>query len=77
MGYHMPDDLKTLLARNDIGLYGTQTDPNEIDNLADPANPNFDQDLIQTMNDKLNALIQAEIGADEGTLPMPRLGLLS
>ncbi|MCB9099752.1 MAG: sulfatase-like hydrolase/transferase [Anaerolineales bacterium] len=77
LDYHIPADLESLLARNDIELYDTQIDPDEIVNLADPAGPNFDPALIRTMNDKLNTLIQAEIGADEGTLPIPRLGLLS
>ncbi|MCB0214350.1 MAG: sulfatase-like hydrolase/transferase [Anaerolineae bacterium] len=77
LNYHTPNDVESLLARNDIELYDTQTDPDEIVNLADPAHPNFDPTLIQTLNAKLNTLIRAEIGADEGTLPIPRLGLLS
>lgn len=77
MDYHIPENLTTLLARNDIELYDTETDPNEVNNLADPANPAYDEELIQAMNNKLNTLIRAEIGNDTGSLPLPMLNLLS
>jgi hypothetical protein len=35
-----------------------------MDNLADPANPKYSEGRLSTMNDKLNALIDAEIGED-------------
>jgi hypothetical protein len=35
-----------------------------MDNLADPVHPNYSEELLSTMNDKLNALIDEEIGED-------------
>ena len=40
-------------------------DPEEMNNLANPNRDDFDQELLATMNAKLNALIEAEIGEDE------------
>ena len=42
-----------------------------MDNLADPHNPKFDRELLRRVNDKLNALIDAEIGQDEFPLSLP------
>ena len=76
--YHLPQDLETLLALNELELYDTEADPDELDNLAHPDNPAYDPQLIETMNRKLNNLIVAEIGPDEGkNLPIPRLELYS
>ena len=41
-----------------------ENDPIEVNNLA--ADPDANQDLILAMNEKLNALIATEIGADNG-----------
>jgi arylsulfatase len=70
--YHTPEDLETLQANNDLELYDLESDPEEINNLAHPDNPDYDEDLILKMNDKLNALIRAEIGEDEPFLRLPR-----
>jgi hypothetical protein len=37
-----------------------------MDNLADPENPSYDEELLARMNKKLNALIVDEIGDDRG-----------
>jgi len=63
--YHMPQSVDELLANNDVALYDLQNDPEEMNNLANRNNDNFDQKLLATMNAKLNALIEAEIGEDE------------
>ena len=60
-----------LLANNDVALYNLQKDPEEMDNLADPENPNYDEELLATMNAKLNALIEAEIGEDKALFALP------
>ena len=52
------------MADNDVALYDLLRDPEEMDNLADPANPHFSEELLSTMNHKLNALIDEEIGED-------------
>jgi hypothetical protein len=42
-----------------------------MDNLANPNNPKYDETLRLTMNAKLNALIEAEIGEDEAIFKLP------
>jgi hypothetical protein len=39
-----------------------------MDNLANPTNPRYSEELLSTMNQKLNALIEAEIGEDKTLL---------
>lgn len=60
--HHVPKSLEQLLANNDIELFDLETDPDEMRNLAD------DQDLLVAMNDKLNALIESEVGEDAGQM---------
>ena len=62
--HHTPKDWKTLLTHNELELYDTQTDPNEITNLAFKPEPH--KELILALNEKLNALIADEIGIDDG-----------
>ena len=63
-GFNTPTTLAELRAKNDLELYDLRNDPDEVVNLA----YNFDanRDLIAAMNAKLNALIAAEIGVDDG-----------
>ena len=63
--YNLPGLVEELLANNDVALYDLLNDPEEMDNLADPDSPNYDEALLATMNTKLNALITAEIGEDK------------
>jgi hypothetical protein len=46
-------------------------DHGEMNNLANPDNPNYDEELLSGMNTKLNSLIQVEIGEDK--LPFERI----
>lgn len=62
--HHTPQDLETLVKHNDLELYGTVTDPAEMLNLAQDLTRHAD--LITQQNVKLNALIQSEIGDDDG-----------
>jgi arylsulfatase A-like enzyme len=63
-GYNTPRTIDELRAKNDLELYDLRDDPDEVVNLA----WDFDRhrDLIATMNQKLNTLIAAEIGVDDG-----------
>lgn len=69
--YNLPTDVQQLLADNDVALYDLESDPDEMDNLADPAHPRYDESLLTIMNQKLNALIAEEIGEDEAMFTPP------
>jgi arylsulfatase len=64
--YNLPQSVEELQANNDVALYDLQNDPEEMDNLADPEYPGFNEELLVSINDKLNALIVNEIGDDRG-----------
>jgi len=59
-----PGNLAELYKANDVELFDLQTDPTEIENLA--AEREKHSALIATMSGKLEALIKAEIGDDNG-----------
>lgn len=59
-----PKTLDELRRWNDLELFDLQADPLEQVNFA--AGSQVDQDLLLSMNHKLNAAIAAEIGADDG-----------
>jgi len=63
--YNLPASVEQLLADNDVALYDLSLDPEEMDNLANPANPKYNEELLSAMNHKLNALIDEEIGEDK------------
>jgi len=63
--YNLPASVQQLLADNDVALYDLQSDPEEMDNLANLAHPKYDEKLLSVMNQKLNALIAEEIGEDK------------
>jgi arylsulfatase len=57
--------VEELLKNNDVALYDLQSDPEEMDNLANPDSSLYDEALLKEMNGKLNALIESEIGEDK------------
>ena len=63
--YNLPNSVDELLSMNDVSLYDLKMDPEELNNLANPDHPDYDETLLKTMNDKLNTLIEAEIGEDK------------
>ena len=67
--FNTPTTLDHLRALNDLELYDLRADPDEVVNLAYDFDAN--RELIAAMNAKLNALIAAEIGVDDGSfLPL-------
>lgn len=62
--HHMPDALPDLLARNDLELYDTQADPDEVVNLAQ--RPDEVAGDLERLNKMTNNLVRAEVGRDEG-----------
>ena len=62
--HHIPKDWDTLIKYNQLELYDTQADPDEIVNLA--AAPEKNKALILALNAKVNTLIMEEIGFDDG-----------
>jgi arylsulfatase len=68
--YNLPQSVAELLANNDVALYDLQDDPEEMNNLANRDNPDFDEELLAAMNTKLNDLITAEIGDDHALVDL-------
>ncbi|NIJ41192.1 arylsulfatase [Parvibaculum indicum] len=61
--HHTPEDWETLSRLNDLELYDTEADPNELVNLAhDPAQ----RDNIMRLNAMVNDLVAREVGRDDG-----------
>lgn len=60
--FNTPIDVEELYAHNDVEMYKMGSD--ETDNLAWPKGDN--EYLVSQYSDKLNALIQREIGVDDG-----------
>jgi hypothetical protein len=63
--FNRPTTWEELTSKNDIELYDLETDPEEIDNLATDRRRHGD--LVMTMNAKLNARIDEEVGVDDGS----------
>ncbi|MEZ5999232.1 sulfatase-like hydrolase/transferase [Hyphomonas sp.] len=62
--HHLPRTFEDLVARNDLELYEVDDDPHELTNLACDAEAMKDE--LVRLNDMTNALIEKEIGRDEG-----------
>ncbi|MDQ0139982.1 sulfatase-like hydrolase/transferase [Cupriavidus necator] len=63
--HNRPATLEALNQFNDLELFDLQTDPYEMHNLAGETRH---RDLVVAMNDKLNRLIDAEVGEDRGQM---------
>ena len=64
LDHNSPTTLDELFKWNDVELYDLENDPGEMLNLATDRTRNAD--LLTTMNGKLEALIEREIGKDDG-----------
>jgi arylsulfatase len=63
--HNRPATLEELRSVNDVELYDARNDPLEMNNLAAHAKNN---ELVLAMNEKLNRLIDAEVGEDRGQM---------
>lgn len=64
--HNRPDSLDVLYRLNDVELFDLETDPLEMKNLALSEGPQ--RELVAAMNDKLNRLIDTEVGEDRGQM---------
>ena len=64
--HNRPTSLEALFMRNDVELFDLRSDPNETRNLA--TDPKRNAGLLEAMNAKLNALVDAEVGEDVGQM---------
>ena len=64
--HHTPRSIEELFSNNDVELFDVEDDPNEMNNLAMDRRGNGD--LLVAMNEKLNALIESEVGEDRGQM---------
>jgi arylsulfatase A-like enzyme len=64
--HNRPKTLEEIYRLNDVELFDHQTDPLEMNNLAMGGKEN--RDLVLAMNDKLNRLIDSEVGEDRGQM---------
>ena len=64
--HHIPRSLEELFTNNDVELFDLETDPHEVLNLA--TDISLHGDLLVAMNEKLNALIETEVGEDSGQM---------
>ena len=63
--HNRPETLEQLTAVNDLELFDHQSDPEEVVNLAADLDEN--EELVLAMNTKLNALVDEEVGNDDGS----------
>ena len=64
--HNLPANLEDLYRLNDVELYDVKADPLEMNNLATGSKPKHE--LVLAMNQKLNRLIEAEVGEDRGQM---------
>ena len=64
LAFNTPQTIEDLLGKNDLEVYDLHSDPDELNNLSLDLKKNGD--LILALNQKANALIALEVGADDG-----------
>ena len=64
--HNRPTTLEALYGLNDVELFDTLADPSEMTNLASVGGQQ--RELVLAMNEKLNRLIEAEVGEDPGQM---------
>ncbi len=72
--YDPPRDVEALYARSDVTLHDLVEDPTELGNLGNPTHPRHDPQLVARLLDKLNALVERELGTDECPFDLEMFG---
>jgi arylsulfatase A-like enzyme len=62
--YDTPRTVEQLHATSDVALYNVLNDPGETRNIGDPSHPDYDEQLVELMLNKLVNLIDTELGED-------------
>jgi hypothetical protein len=65
--HNRPGSIEELQRLNDVELFDSQTDPDEMTNLA-AGGGGRNRELVLAMSEKLNRLIDAEVGEDRGQM---------
>lgn len=63
--YGRPETLEELYETADVVVHDLLEDPHELENIGDQAHPKYDAELVAGLLQKLNALIEREVGDDE------------
>jgi len=69
LDHNRPESVEEIFQANDVELFDLENDPHEMTNLALDASQH---ELLLAMNDKLNRLIEQEVGRDDGS-HLPKL----
>ncbi|AWB80975.1 arylsulfatase [Corynebacterium yudongzhengii] len=72
--YGRPRSVDELYETSDVTVHDLVADPNEMENIGHPDHPDFDRDLVQRLLDKLNSLIDRELGEDTSPLDLDMFG---
>ena len=64
--HNRPTTLEDIYRLNDVELFDVQADPLEMKNVAGASKQH--RELVVAMNEKLNGLIDAEVGEDRGQM---------
>ena len=75
--YGTPETLEALYDTADVVVHDLVNDPYELQNIGDPAHPDYDAELVEQLLVKLNALIEREIGEDEVPMNLDMFGTRS
>ena len=73
--YGIPETVEELHAGSDVALYDLEADPGEMRNIGDPGHPDYDEELVASMLDKLTRLVETEVGADEAPFDLKLIGI--
>jgi arylsulfatase len=74
LDHNSPKNIAELYLWNDVELFDLEKDPGETKNLA--ADKETNRELILAMNTKLEAIIKAEIGVDDGR-ELPKIPMVN